>query len=439
MILYVLFLASSLDVLHADIEFNPGDDYIVTGEGVVSFQEEFIAPGTRIRISRLNETSVEIEILNSNFMGAGQYQTVSTSWLNRSVRQPTTFELIANAISMIISPPTIEISPECPSSDTSPLAPLTSRRPEPRPAGLAARYNLVKGSFDTARYFDCYRSNQSSHEAYVDQYASAINRISTVYSNDLSGASAEQTSTLLSCLLFRESAHWQGGTSSTGAVGLGQFTGIAIDQVQSILNYNGQDNFDERKAIQQSKLDARRIDANQYRSNLAIIEAEERNYNRMTELQQLWRSFDLRQRPSANEIDRNYLADNNNYETIFALSSLLIRECQLRAQENNIEMNDRLSLLACLGAYNMGYGAFSSNAFNRSGDQQSPEDWIENLLSSEHPQRQETSDHLISIMRCSAQDSNYPPCGTRSTYCQELANSDPCGDRIGLLCSLECR
>jgi hypothetical protein len=436
-LLFFILLFSILEPIQADVEFNPGEDYIITGEGIVSFQEEFIAPKTRIRIQRVRDTSIDIEILSSNLTGTGQYHTISSSWLLRSTRELTTFELVSNAISVLLFPPILEIQPDCSPEDSSQLAPVSSVRPPKRPLDLTTGGTLVKGRFDVASYFDCYRSNQNAHETYVDQYSSAIRRISSTFSHDLPELSEEQTASLMACLLFRESAHWQGVTSDTGAVGLGQFTGIAINQVQSILRFEGRDNFNERRLVQRSELEARRIDQNEYENNLELIEAEERNYNRMTELKSLWNRFELRQRPSANQIDRSYLADNENHEAIFALSAILVRECQLRTQENNIAMNDRLSLLACLGAYNMGYGAFSSNAFNRSGEQ-SPQDWVENLLKSDHHQRQETANHLISIMRCSEPGSNYPPCGTRNTYCRELPNTNPCADQVGLLCSGEC-
>lgn len=425
MVFTLLIILGFFSVSLAQAQLESGQDYVVTSS-FITFSEENIETNQSVRIIAIHETTAEIEIMDHDFQATGQREIVSRSWLERSLRNLTLNETISLAFSFM------ETQNEF--GNLNSCAPQTSPRPRARPQ---RELTDIRGSFDTARYFECYRSNSQAHDDYVDRYSSSISRHAQVYAQVLPELDHEDLSTLFSCLFFRESAHWQGGVSSTGAVGLGQFTGIAINQVQAVLEYQGRDNFEERKQIQQSEFEAKRLSQDQLSENLEMIANEERNYRRMTELQDLWGQFNLTKRPTASEITVDFLADNQNFEVIFALSMLLVRECQIRAKENNIQMDQHQSLLACLGAYNMGYAAFSSEAFNRTGPQ-STESWVSNLRLSTHHQRDETADHLISILRCSSPVHNLPPCATQANYCQELEQTNPCALSQTLLCSEEC-
>lgn len=286
-------------------------------------------------------------------------------------------------------------------------------------------------------YFQCYRSSHENNQRYRRHYEEGLETIAQTYSQLFPPQAANDIHALMSCLIFRESGGWQGGRSHTGALGLGQFTTIAMNQVKNIISYNGRDNFDQRIETQYSEHRAGRLSEQDLNANIRLIEAERRNYLRMSELKMMWENIPLQNRPTANDLNAEFFSNNENHQAIFALSSLLIRDCQIRADQANIVLDDQLSLLACAGSYNMGYGAFSSNALNRNSESQGIEDWVENLRSSGHRQAQETSNHIISISRCTRRDENYPPCGTRVDHCQDLLFTNPCRDNARPLCSNE--
>ena len=300
---------------------------------------------------------------------------------------------------------------------------------------------VFKDEGETDRYFACYQKDTDLQMDYAGTYKNSIRRMSQVYGQQTGGSVRQgDMDTLMSCLIFRESAHWRGGTSSTGAQGLGQFTGVARDEVREIINYrpNSVRDHDERIRERQSEREAGRIDQTELNRDIRSINAERRRHERLSELQRMWDAMPMSNRPSASQITSDFTGNNNNHEAIMAMSALLVRNCQIRLEDDGIEMDARTSLLACAGAYNMGVGGFMSNAIVRNGPQ-NLEGWLANLEDSNDPQANEAYNHLVSIHRCISDGENFPPCGTQSNYCSALPMANSCLRNADPQCLGECR
>ena len=106
------------------------------------------------------------------------------------------------------------------------------------------RLNFIetKSSDQLVPYFNCYRSTTAAHTAYVKKYQPSLRRISTIIHKilvneiQIPDIKQQDVEAVLSCLVFRESSHWQGIESDTGAVGLGQYTDPGISKVITILS-----------------------------------------------------------------------------------------------------------------------------------------------------------------------------------------------------------
>jgi hypothetical protein len=459
-LLLLLFLFASITSFSAELK--RGDSYRLGKGRIETVTGEIIPNGTLIRIEKVEGWAVTFRVLNQNLEPIGPVHKASVTWVQTSIVELELDDVIntlANISTMAKAP---EIQQACPPEEKLPLTITVRPRPRPTPTPTASistpleisirpkeRPNReaasstpsagIKRQADIEKYFACYQKSPSLTSTYQDSYKNSLRIVSDAYKKSTNiSSSTEDINTIMSCLIFRESAHWDGGPSHTGAVGLGQFTSIAINQVKDIITYKGVDNFDDRIAIQRSEHRARRLKEADMKKNIAFIEAERKKHRRMVDLKKLWDSIPLKSRPKASEVNSTYLAKNSNHEAVIAMSSLLMRDCQIRLAEGNYNLTHSQSLLACAGSYNMGVGGFSSTALSRKGAQ-SLSAWVENLSKSNHSQKNETINHVISIYRCQSKDKNYPPCGTQVDYCSDLASTNPCQDNVGLLCVGECR
>jgi hypothetical protein len=457
------------------VEVEPEYSYRVANGSIETTNGTVINTGEYIQIVRdHNSWAVALRRLDERFRPVGPELIASRRWTEAAVVPLSIDEVVAMAISLdeevaqageppCDCPPggTIEAAVEQALLETmnnplpveatptpSPQAVTRSLRPEPRPANLINRASappssyLVKSSEDVDQYFACHAYSQEMHLDYARQYRSSIQRMSRAYAR-ASGESLnqEEVSTLMSCLLFRESWGWRGINSDTGAVGLGQFTGTAIDQVKTALSYDvkSHSHYDRRDQIQRDEHQAGRLTVRELEANLEAIDNERRKNERFRELQELWNAIPISNRPSPSQINRSFMSENANHEAVIALSSLVVRECQIRYRQAELGMDSMTSLLACSGGYNMGSSGFMSEALDRRGQPQSLERWLANLRGSRHDQRLETHNHLVSIHRCMSEGENFPQCGTRPENCTALAMADQCQHNADPECWMEDR
>ena len=369
--------------------------------------------------------------------------TIAALILESVVEEQTQTGAVARSLRPVPRPTPTPAATVAPNSEES-FAPLTSPRPVMRPPNLGASdlsSFIFKSPAEADSYFACYKNSRDLHLDYETRYRTSIRRMARAYGQQTGGSvPQDDVTTLMSCLIFRESAQWRGGSSSTGALGLGQFTETAREKVRNILSYNpGRTrSFDDRAAEQRAENTAGRITNNTLRRNLSLIEAERENHDRKVALQELWSSIPMTDRPSASEINSSFVGNNDNHEAVIAMSALVLRNCQIRMEQDNIEMDPRTSLLACAGAYNMGVGGFQDNAIVRNGAQ-SLDGWINNLKNSGDSQSAETRNHLVSVNRCISDGENFPPCGTQANYCTALRMANPCTHGADPRCVGECQ
>lgn len=396
---------------------------------------ESIPNGTSIVIEGSDSWSVSYRVLDEVGQPTGPVYVSSKQWVELTIRPLTIDDIVKGLIGQS---PTLMKEPQNPTEVCIPNDVELPNQKEVQEETQTSSLGDFKSLENLDQYFACYKKNDDLNFAYLSSYKETLAMVSDHYeAHSADDKTREDTSALMSCLIFRESHHWDEKTSDTGAVGLGQFTSVAIDQVKKILSYRGKDNFDERVKTQEYEFSAGRLTEDELKENLSMIESERRNYERMTELQRLWTSYPLRNRPGPEQINSKFLGNNHNHQAVIALSSLLLRECELRFKQDEIKMDPKMSLFACAGAYNIGYGGFLDNAIERNGEQ-SLDSWINNLKQSGHRQSRETTNHLISIKRCIDKEENYAPCGTEGHYCKGLPKTNACTDNIRPLCSEEC-
>lgn len=434
----IAVLFSSLIICHQSMaeQARVGISYQVANGKLETTSGESIRKGTNIIIESTDSWSVSYRALNEIGQPIGPVYVTSKYWVEQSIR-PLTIDDIA---ALITQSSDLMKEPENPVEFCVPkeVEVAQERDPQMVEAEVPSSLTMMKSMDDLDKYFACYQKSNSLTDAYHNSYKDTLAIVSNNYQiQSADSRTKEETNSLMSCLIFRESAHWEANSSDRGAVGLGQFTTIAINQVKQILRYRGKNNFAERAQTQRDEHAAGRLSAQELQKNLEMIENERKKYHRMVELQALWKSYPLGNRPSEGQIDSTFMANKNNHQAVIALSSLLLRECEIRFKQDQIEMNPQMSLFACAGAYNIGYSDFLDKAINRNGVQ-SLGTWIDNLKESGHQQRNETINHLVSINRCIAKDKNYAPCGTQENFCQDLAKANACADNEAPLCVGEC-
>ncbi len=277
---------------------------------------------------------------------------------------------------------------------------------------------------------------------YKTSIAPAIKKISKNYIQAWQAPlPSEEFETLMSCLIFRESSHFKGNSSPTGAVGIGQFTGTAIRHIKKVINLRPQSNFQSRLAPRIEKLNNNTLSASQrsiIEKEVELIRAEKRNYERALAAKNFFENYQSSNKPTANQLNDNYFKNKANDEMVLVFSMMMVMDCEVKLIQSSSALLPSDRLLACMGAYNMGVRGFYRYAL-RGNESDSLGDWVANLKASSSSQKYETINHLISINRCANKNSNYPPCGTRSSYCQDLDNTNMCADPDTLKCKGECR
>lgn len=466
------------------VEVTPDHSYRVSNGSIETTTGDIIRPGEFIKVTRVHQGwAFAFQRLDNYLRPTGPMLFASRNWVEAAVTDMSIEEIIrmvqgaGDVVQEIVAPrvpcpprddiaqiilesvagdlntgavtrsprPVARPTPAAtPTPTEESFAPISSIRPVPRPERRPTRELssfLYKSPADADSYFACYKNSNDLHLDYETRYRTSIRRMAQAYGQQTGGEiPQDDVTTLMSCLIFRESAQWRGGTSSTGALGLGQFTQTAREQVRDILTYNPSRtrSFDDRVAEQRSEREAGRLSSAELRRNLGMIEAERDNHDRKVALKELWNSIPMTNRPSASQINSSFVADNDNHEAVIAMSALMLRNCQIRMEQDDIEMDARTSLLACAGAYNMGVGGFQQNAIVRNGAQ-SLEGWIRNLRNSGDSQSAETRNHLVSVNRCISGGENFPPCGTGPDYCTALPMSNPCTEDASPTCVGECR
>ncbi|OFZ26782.1 MAG: hypothetical protein A2381_06480 [Bdellovibrionales bacterium RIFOXYB1_FULL_37_110] len=103
-------------------------------------------------------------------------------------------------------------------------------------------FSSSKSKDELDQYFACYRHNGQHHNDYLKTYRPALNKMSSMMYNILAnetndpGVNEQDIDAVLKCNLYKESFHWRGIASPTGAQGLGQFTGDGLSKVNKILS-----------------------------------------------------------------------------------------------------------------------------------------------------------------------------------------------------------
>lgn len=417
-----------------------------------------ISVGTYIKVIGTHQGwAYGVQRLGDNFVPLTGTEYISQDWTGRSVTPLTINEVVQMVQSAPAEVDRVTEAPcDCNREIENAIAlaleetpPTPVQRPAPvrpvaRPVNLGAHTFstfIFKDEDEADQYFACYQKDTDLQMDYAGTYKNSIRRMSRVYGQQTGGTvNQDDMDTLMSCLIFRESAHWRGTTSSKGAKGLGQFTPDGRAEVREILNYNPNNvrDHDDRIRERTGERDAGRISDAQLRIDIRNIEVQRKRHDRMVALKRMWEAMPMQNRPSADDITPEYTANNNNHESIMAMSALLIRNCQIRLENNNFDMDPRTSLLACAGAYNMGVGGFRDNALVRNGPQ-SLQGWLQNLRNSSDDQADETYNHLVSVHRCISDGENFPPCGTGQDYCTALPMADACQNNADPRCLGECR
>ena len=439
----------------------PGETYRVTST-LNSTNDGDVEPGSLIRVSGTHQGwAYAVNRVGSDFVPQEKIIYISQDWLGRSV-EPLGID---DVVRMVVSTPQeIEEATDAPCEcdhdveaavrlaleESPPIPQASGIRPVRRPDNLVTSQNvpsfdlssyIFKDEEEADQYFVCYQKDSDLQIDYAGTYKNSIRRMSRVYNQQTGGqVTQEDMDTLMSCLIFRESAHWRGSTSSSGARGLGQFTPDGRAEVKEIINYNPNNvrDHDDRIRERTAERDAGRISSAQLEQDIRTIEAQRRRHLRLTALKRMWEAMPMDSRPRAEDITADYTGNNSNHQAIMAMSALLVRNCQIRLDDRNYEMDARTSLLACAGAYNMGVGGFTENALVRDGPQ-TLDGWLENLRASDDGQSGETYNHLVSVHRCISDGENFPPCGTGQDYCSALPKADACQFNAHPKCLGECQ
>ncbi len=324
------------------------------------------------------------------------------------------------------------------SSSTSGLAELGS-------GTLVTSSADLKNQRELDSYFSCYQKKSKYQKRYTTGIKASIGRAVERYVQVMPKSlemAEDEVKALFSCLIFRESAGWQGKSSPTGARGLGQFTTRTLKHLKKMLATKVEPNENIQKEVEKYRgLLARaktKRERRRYRKDIEYLENRLRTNHRARVMQEYWRS--LGKRPALRQLNTTYVSLPGNHSVVMALSMLLIMDCQMTHQQNNLRLRGRKSFFACTGGYNMGTQGFYVHALRGGEGLQSMGTWIRNLERSRSGQKWETKKHIISVKRCAEKGKNFPMCGTQANYCQgKLPRANICQEDPSLLCeSKEC-
>ena len=307
----------------------------------------------------------------------------------------------------------------------------------------------LKDQDDLDKYFSCYQRDEKFNERYQKTIREDIAKVVKHYNDFVPEhlrTSHDEVRSLFSCLIFRESYGWRNIDSNTGAKGIGQFTSVAVRYLKRMLSdkYESEEEMDAKIKEFQNLYEKSKPDRKDfYKENIEYLKNKKKLNERMKVMQDYWNKSEISNRPNINDIDMNYVSNLSNSKVVLHLSMLMIIDCQVSYSQENIQHLDSTSysnFLACTGAYNMGKWGFYEHALSKIENDGKFIDWIDNLKNSTSSQNKECAQHLISIYRCIQKDTNYPMCGTKYDYCDNLLSSaNTCKDKEIYLChSREC-
>ena len=338
---------------------------------------------------------------------------------------------------------------------------LISANQTPPPSSSNDLYfGTYKSSKELEQYFSCYRKVEEDgvddtihHKNYMSKYKTSIDRTINKFSevNNFE-FNSEEIKPIFKCLVMRESTQWSGVTSPTGAVGLAQFTNIAIDHVEGIFKapetkiskINEHIDYLEGYAKRKGKLtQTLRRDYNTAKAMRAKFYRYEKIKNFYRQLRKdnpKLPNLDVSDSKIDAKITKSVLKNNDNHEFIFALAMSKMMDCteQLKPYFKDIKDNSMSKLFfACTIAHNIGISGFESAAMGKNKDTD-VSDWIKNLDDSDYFQRKETINHIISIQRCFEGNTNYPQCGSDAGRCvkrdKSIKNTNHCNDARSFMC-----
>tara|TARA_Y100000780_G_scaffold159130_1_gene144136 strand:+ start:17989 stop:19350 length:1362 start_codon:yes stop_codon:yes gene_type:complete len=451
------------------LELVQGDYYIVNSTLQIAGGGE-ISAGTMVMLRSPEEGRWDVQLQVVNESGLEEPVRVSEEWFKKSSMyfgpiqqesqaQDAVLEDLTKSIDTQIQlvqneqmnptekkcSPEVSLRPVARPAHIEQRAELGSTRPVPRPEALQVDADLeallFKSDNEKDSYLACYERERSYTDDYRNKYKNSIAVVSkaatTVAQGNGERIDEGDFNTLLTCLIFRESAHFEGGSSHSGAVGLGQFTGIAVKELKNMLNHSPRDSESLDQISELGNLWREgSIENIDYQRALASRVSNMNMRSRRDEIKAFWEALPF-EKPSSSQINKSYMGDNDNHEVVIAASAMMLRDCALRLKNERESMDANLRLLACAGAYNMGVGGFKRNALSRNSNG-GIYAWVNNLKNSGSGQANETINHIISINRCIQKEKNYPPCGTRSSHCQELNQTEICSDPKALKCVGEC-
>ena len=285
-----------------------------------------------------------------------------------------------------------------------------------------------KGLEEINQYFACYQKDEQFRELYNNQFkkdiSKAVGNYGDVMPEDLRLAS-QQTQSLFSCLLFRESAGWKNKISPSGARGIVQFTSNTLEQMKKMLSSEVESDAHLDAEIEKYEKWYKAANSPKerdvYHESVIYLKNKKKVNERKRIMQDYWNNIST-SKPEINQIDTNYIFDIKNSEISIHLSMLVIIDCQISYKQANLKCFTKApdkNFFSCIGAYNMGVGGFYRNALENTNNSCSLKDWIYNLEESDSKQKDETKRHLISVNRCVQKGNNFPMCGTNPEYCEE--------------------
>ena len=358
-----------------------------------------------------------------------------------------------------------------------------------------------KTKLEMERYFHCHKSQseeqQQESQFYRDKLSPSIEKSVNYYEEVMRAQGVEvhknDIRTLFSCLIFAE-GKWGDSSSHTNAIGLAQFTSVALEDTMANLQAPrrvscspGQG--DAEQALCKSlRANAGRAEVMQYFFNLArqrspVIkkfwdEYGSKSYECLEyQLSSKGSRIGCKKYPSDMEKLRRVFSQKENHEIVmtFAMLNLISAQVQYEGKSfyfNSQEPGDRLReiFFFSTGAYNMGVHGFFREALDGVGQFNlgDPEPLINNLdrsiqnlensmnrlerdermgiaqkekergkLQARLNKRHEIRRHMISIYRCAQKGSYIPTCGTHNLFCDNLENRDICSGENRFLCGFK--
>ncbi len=216
-------------------------------------------------------------------------------------------------------------------------------------------------------YSKC-NAKKNRHKAYMNQIRP---HLTSITSSLFDGEGQD----ILTCLYLRESEGWKkSAKSSTGAVGLAQFTAATADYFGDIVR--GSPSYWQEKVDSQlkSNIENKRLYnqaikkkntgmAEHWLEQIKLGGQSLKNFQKFKYLSTQWGELNFKEKtrsfPNNNKrLIRDYFRNNNNYKNIFALSALKIKSCLYDLRQIGYKVEKRKMMYICSAAYNMGDSPF---------------------------------------------------------------------------------